>query len=205
VAADAETPYVHRLRNRFRRKPGIAVEQVSLDSDSSLALSKYNFDTVTLINVLEHTQDDGAALRRVFQLLQPGGRVIIYVPAGHDLYGALDEGVGHQRRYEKADLVKKLTDAGFAVEEIGWQNQIARLAWLFNSKVMKRRALPAAQSKLFDRMVPLLKTLEGDKPASGLSLIAVARKPGGAPAEAPASAEAAVAPAAAPATVPSPS
>jgi glycosyltransferase involved in cell wall biosynthesis len=205
VAADSETPYVHRLRNRFRRKPGIAVEQVSLDSDSSLALSRYNFDTVTLINVLEHTQDDGAALRRVYQLLQPGGRVIIYVPAGHDLYGSLDEAVGHQRRYEKADLVKKLTDSGFAVEEIGWQNRIARLAWLFNSKVMKRRALPAAQSKVFDRLVPLLKTLEGDKPARGLSLIAVARKPGGAPAEAPLPAEAAVAPAAAPATVPSPS
>ena len=37
-------------------------------------------------------------------------------------------------------------------------------------------ALPAAQSKLFDRFVPLIRALEGKAPASGLSLVAIGRK-----------------------------
>ena len=176
VAADRETPYIDRLRNAFRRRPGIQIERLDLDSDSSLELQRYNFDTATLINVLEHTRDDVAALRRVHQLLVPGGRAIVYVPAGRDLFGALDQSVGHQRRYEKEELAEKLRGAGFEVEDIGYQNRIARLAWYFNSKVFKRGALPAAQSRIFDRLVPLLKRLEGEHPSTGLSLIAVARK-----------------------------
>src|SRR3989440_10918151 len=76
VATDKETPYLDRLRNGFRRRPGIAVERLDLDTDDALDLARYSFDTVTCINVLEHTSDDVAALRRVHQLLVPGGRVI---------------------------------------------------------------------------------------------------------------------------------
>ena len=38
--------------------------------------------------------------------------------------------------------------------------------------------MPAAQSRLFDYFVPLWKSLEGSHPSTGLSLIAIARKPG---------------------------
>jgi glycosyltransferase involved in cell wall biosynthesis len=177
VVTDKETPYLDRLRNAFRRRPGIEVERCDLDSESALDLSRYDFDTVTCINVLEHTDDDVAALRRAHQLLVPGGRVIVFVPAGRTLYGALDRGVGHQRRYDKGELVEKLTAAGFAVEEVSFQNRAAKLAWWLNSRVMRRSALPAAQSKIFDRLVPLFRALEGERPGSGLSLIAIGRKP----------------------------
>ncbi|MGK4277457.1 hypothetical protein, partial [Escherichia coli] len=87
-------------------------------------------------------------------------------------------------RYERDALVKLMTEAGFSVEHVGWQNVVARWAWYLNSKVFKRRALPGAQSKVFARLVPLLKAFEGDSPSKGLSLIAVGRKPGGLPSEA---------------------
>ena len=176
VATDKETPYLDRLRNAFRRRPGIAVERLDLDSDDALDLGRYGFDTVLCVNVLEHTVDDLSALRRVHQLLAPNGRVVVYVPAGKSLYGTLDRGVGHQRRYEKEELVTKLRDAGFEVEEISYQNLAGKLAWWVNSRLLKRQALPLAQSRIFDRFVPLFKVLEGDRPASGLSLIAVGRK-----------------------------
>ena len=177
VVTDKETPYIDRLRNAFRRRPGIVVERCDLDSDLALDLSSYAFDTVTCINVLEHTEDDIAALRRANQLLVPGGRVIVFVPAGKGLYGALDRGVGHQRRYDKDELVNKLTSAGFAVEDVSFQNRAAKLAWWLNSRLLRRSALPAAQSRIFDRLVPLFRALEGDHPGSGLSLIAIGRKP----------------------------
>jgi glycosyltransferase involved in cell wall biosynthesis len=178
VATDRETPYIDRLRNAFRRRPGIIVERLDLDTDDGLDLSRYAFDTVLCINVLEHTADDVAALRRAWQLLQPGGRIVVFVPAGKNLYGSLDRGVGHQRRYEMEELGGKLREAGFEIEDAFYQNQIARLAWWLNSRVFKRQELPVAQSRIFDRMVPLLKAFEGDRPSSGLSLIAVGRKGG---------------------------
>ena len=179
VATDKETPYLDRLRNAFRRRPGIIVERLDLDSGDGLDLSRYSFDTATLINVLEHTTDDDAALGRVNQLLMPGGRIIIFVPAGKDLYGSLDRGIGHQRRYERDELIEKLTRAGFELEHVSFQNQFARLAWIFNSKLLGRSALPSGQSRIFDYLVPALRAMEGENPASGLSLIAVGKKPGG--------------------------
>src|SRR5438270_442467 len=150
VATDKETPYVDRLRNAFRRRPGIIVERLDLDDDDALDLSRYAFDTVLCINVLEHTLDDAAALRRANELLVAGGRIVIFVPAGKDLFGSLDRGVGHQRRYDKDELIEKLNQAGFEVEEISFQNHADRLAWWINSHLCKRQELPVAQSRIFD-------------------------------------------------------
>ena len=177
VASDKETPYVDRLRNAFRRRPGILVEYADLESDDVLALRRYNFDTIALINVLEQTNDDAGALRRAHELLVPGGRVVIYVPAGKSLYGSMDRGIGHTRRYERDELLAKLREAGFEIEYSGFQNRIAKLAWWLNSKIFRRGHLPSGQSRIFDSLVPLFRKLEGDNPSSGLSLIAVGRKP----------------------------
>ena len=102
--------------------------------------------------------------------------MIVFVPAGRALFGSMDEGIGHQRRYEKAELVEKLQQAGFEVEHVGFQNRIAKLAWWLNAKVLGRKALPSGQSRVFDRLVPLFRAMEGDNPSTGLSLIAVGRK-----------------------------
>ena len=176
VASDRETPYVDRLKNAFRRRPGILVERVDLESDDSLKFAEHRFDTVLAINVLEHTADDLGALRRAHALLQPGGRVIVFVPAGRELFGSMDRGIGHQRRYEKDELVAKLQQAGFEVEHVSFQNRIARLAWWLNAKVLGRKALPSGQSRVFDRFVPLFRAMEGENPSTGLSLIAVGRR-----------------------------
>jgi glycosyltransferase involved in cell wall biosynthesis len=176
VATDKETPYVDRLRNAFRRRPGIVVERADLESDDVLLLAPHRFDTITCINVLEHTRDDVGALRRAHQLLQPEGRVIVFVPAGRSLFGSMDRGIGHERRYEREELVEKLQQAGFEVEHVSFQNRIARFAWWLNAKVLGRSALPSGQSRVFDRLVPLFRALEGDNPATGLSLIAVGKK-----------------------------
>ncbi|HVR39748.1 MAG TPA: glycosyltransferase [Thermoanaerobaculia bacterium] len=176
VASDKETPYVDRLRNQFRRRPGMFVERCDLESDDCLPLAKYEFDTITCINVLEHIDDDVAVLRRAHQLLVAGGRVVIYAPAGHSLFGAMDRAVGHKRRYEKTELIDKLRAAGFEIEYVGFQNRISRLAWWINSKVLRRGGLPSAQSRVFDFFVPMFRALEGEAPSSGLSVIAVGRK-----------------------------
>ena len=180
VATDRETPYLDRLRNAFRRRPGIIIDRLDLEAADPGDLGRYGFDTVTCINVLEHAADDALALRRTYDLLVPGGRVIVYVPADPSLYGTMDRGIGHLRRYSREELTEKLRAAGFEVEHVSFQNRIARLAWRFNTRFSGRRALPSGQSRIFDFLVPVLRALEGKSPSKGLSLIAVGRKSGAA-------------------------
>ena len=105
--------------------------------------------------------------------------MIVYVPAGQALFGSMDKGIGHQRRYEKDELIATLQRAGFTLEYIAYQNRIGKLAWWLNGKLAGRRALPSAQSRIFDTLVPLFRAFEGSNPSTGLSLIAVGRKNGG--------------------------
>lgn len=176
VAGDREIAYLDRLRNAFRRRPGILIEPVDLESDRLLELSHHRFDTVACINVLEHVDDDAAALRRVHTLLQPGGHVLIFAPADPSLFGSLDRALGHHRRYTKEELTSKLLQAGFDIVEIAYQNRMARIAWSINTRLLGRTSLPSAQSRLFDVFVPIFKAFDGKNPAKGLSIMAVGRK-----------------------------
>ncbi len=74
-------------------------------------------DAVVLLNVLEHIDDDGAALRQVFRILKPGGVAVMEVPAGPHLYDAYDELLRHFRRYALSDLLRKVKEASLHVVE----------------------------------------------------------------------------------------
>ncbi|HVR42091.1 MAG TPA: bifunctional glycosyltransferase/class I SAM-dependent methyltransferase [Thermoanaerobaculia bacterium] len=177
VATEKETPYLDRLTNAFRRRPGIEVEALDLDAPGDLSrFIERRFDTILLVNVLEHLGDDAGALRRAHSILEPGGTVIVYVPGDSRLFGPLDRGVGHHRRYDPEQLRQLLSEAGFSTIELGWQNRAGRIGWRVNSGLLRRRELPSTQSKMFDRLVPLLRRLEGERPRRGLSLVAVGRK-----------------------------
>ena len=176
IATDRENPYVDRLRNAFRQRPGIMVMQFDPENDDPKPIEKHIIDTITCINVLEHTRDDDKCLRLAYRILTPGGRIIIYAPAGKSLFGPLDEGAGHLRRYDKPDLERKLNDAGFEVVEIAFQNHAGKLAWWLNSTILRRRTLPIVQSKLFDLLVPIFRAMEGNAAPDGLSFVAIGRK-----------------------------
>ena len=63
--------------------------------------------------VLEHIDDDRAALGAWLMLLRPGGRLMLTVPPFQQRFGAADRRVGHVRRYEPDGLVGTLRSAGF--------------------------------------------------------------------------------------------
>jgi glycosyltransferase involved in cell wall biosynthesis len=183
VATDADSRYVDILRNTFRRRPGVEVGTLVLGTDAVEQWRDHAFDTVVCLNVLEHVEDDAAALEQFREILVPGGRLILYVPADQALYGSMDESVGHFRRYSKEQLRDTIERAGFEVETISYQNRVGRLGWWLNGRLLKRRDVPSGQSRMFDYAVPILRKIESAEPAKGLSLWAVARKAG---AEAPA-------------------
>ncbi|MCP4305550.1 MAG: methyltransferase domain-containing protein [bacterium] len=73
-------------------------------------------DVTVLLNVLEHIEDDEAAVAHLFRITRPGGAVIIEVPAGSKLFDAYDRALMHFRRYDMRALVSLLERAGFVVE-----------------------------------------------------------------------------------------
>ncbi len=70
-------------------------------------------DILVAFEVLEHIDDDGAALAEWHRWVNPGGAVILSVPAHQSRFGPADEAVGHFRRYERSDLTVRLVEAGF--------------------------------------------------------------------------------------------
>jgi glycosyltransferase involved in cell wall biosynthesis len=177
VATDMEPAYLHILRNRFRRQPTIKVAPLDLEKDDHKNLLEHEFDTVVCLNVLEHIKDDQGALERLHEVLVPGGRVLLFVPADQALFGTLDTQVGHHRRYSPESLEAVIRAAGFEVRQLSYHNVYGRFGWWMNGRVLKRRHLPGAQSRIFDFFVPLLRRLEGANPKKGLSLVAVAERP----------------------------
>lgn len=93
------------------RMPRIPVLQFDL---LQCPLPSASVDGVVLLNVLEHIEDDRAALAQVFRVLKPGGVAVLEVPAGPHLYDAYDQHLQHFRRYRLRDLVRLASDAGFA-------------------------------------------------------------------------------------------
>src|SRR3989338_4058355 len=67
-----------------------------------------SYDLIIMFEVLEHIQDDSGVLVKLFNLLKPGGHLLLSVPAKKKLWDKWDEMAGHIRRYEKTELMTLL-------------------------------------------------------------------------------------------------
>jgi len=129
-----------------------------------------------LSNVLEHIEDDAAAVRQFRSVLPVDGRLVILVPALMSLYGSIDEAIGHFRRYTPETLRNVIESNGFRIESVEWLNLLGIPGWFLNSRLLKRRSVPGLQVRLYDRIAPILARMESMvKLPVGMSLLAVAR------------------------------
>jgi SAM-dependent methyltransferase len=181
IALEVDRFYVDRLKNKFRGKPHVRPYLSDVALADWEALKAERLDTIVLSNVLEHIPDDAGAVRRFRQILPEGGKVVVLVPALPQLFGAIDEAVGHHRRYTKESLREVLEGNGFTVDTLEWMNLVGIPGWFMNSRVMRRRSVPKLQLKIYDRLAPWLARAESHvKLPVGMSLLAVARVTGGA-------------------------
>lgn len=175
---DIEPASLADLAAKFGGREGVTIDAWDLNDPPPAALAAERFDSIVCLNVLEHIEDDAAALGHLFALLAPGGRLALLVPAHQALYNGFDRGVHHFRRYAKPGLAAKLAAAGFVVERQWYFNMLGALGWFVNGNLLGRTILPAGQLKVIDRLVPILR-LERLLPRPfGLSVIAIAAKPG---------------------------
>jgi SAM-dependent methyltransferase len=80
------------------------------------------YAVVTMLDVLEHLEDDVAALREVARILRPGGIVLITVPAFSFLWSRHDELAHHYRRYRRFELCRRLREAGLEPQFVSYFN-----------------------------------------------------------------------------------
>ena len=89
------------------------------------------FDLVLLCDVLEHVDDDAAALENIHGFLKPAGTLLLTVPAHPFLWSDFDEAAGHRRRYTRSELECRLLRAGFSVDYLThFMAPVLPLVWL---------------------------------------------------------------------------
>jgi SAM-dependent methyltransferase len=173
---DISEYYLAHMRIDF---PDLTFHQIDVSDDKIRSLTKDRFDTIVCVNVLEHVADDLKALTNMRAILQPGGRLLLYVPALPFLYGSVDQNLHHYRRYGKKGFESLLIRAGFSIEKLFYSNFIALFGWFFNSKIQRKKELSYWQTMLFDKFAPIFEKIESwIKPPLGMCLIAIARKNG---------------------------
>ena len=145
------------------------------------------YDLVALLDVLEHIEDDQAALRAIAKRLKPGGAILITVPSFQWMWSAHDVVNHHHRRYSKATLRRAIEEAGLSVGFMGYFNSIlfplaaaARLAGRLTGKEDSDDKLPPAPgNKAFEALFGLERHAIGRLPLSpGVSIAAVVRPAG---------------------------
>jgi SAM-dependent methyltransferase len=150
------------------------------------------FGAVLALDVIEHLDDDRAALARLARLAEPGGLVVVSVPALPELFSEFDEVQGHRRRYLPERLRSAFDGTGLVIEEVLWWG-----AWMVpllrRQRCRPRRRADESPSETYRRHLTIPSwplsaglrlafrldrgpTLRG-RSKTGTSLFAVARRP----------------------------
>lgn len=82
------------------------------------------YDLIAVLDVVEHIEDDVAALKAMRDCLKPGGKILITVPAHQWMWSAHDVVNHHHRRYSKASLGSAISAAGLGHNGLRYFNSL---------------------------------------------------------------------------------
>lgn len=177
VALEPDPIQFERLQQRFARSERVTTVNGTVEH----YLQRYgagSLDAAVSSNVLEHLADDVGCLRHLHEVLRPGGALAVFVPARSELFGSLDESVGHQRRYTRSLLQSRLEEAGFFVQWVRYGNLAGVVPWVVSGRVLKQSAIQGRSLRVFDRWVlPVASRVERWlRIPYGLNVAALARR-----------------------------
>ncbi len=106
-AIDISEMAIERAGKLLSSVPTVEVKKKSLLDETGV------YKTIFAVDVLEHLEDDKAALNKISSLLQKRGHLLMVVPSNPKEWRWDDDFYGHYRRYTVDEMRKKLIDAGF--------------------------------------------------------------------------------------------
>ena len=143
------------------------------------------YDLIAVLDVVEHIEDDVAALKAMGDCLKPGGKILIAVPAHQWMWSAHDVVNHHHRRYSKRTLAAAISAAGLKHNGLTWFNSLLFPLAAASRIVGRLRGKddsddsppPAAVNALFERVFRLERYLVGRVPLTpGVSIMTLASK-----------------------------
>jgi SAM-dependent methyltransferase len=159
VVTDVDPGAVASMAERFADRPEVEARVLDL-ARGAIDLGT-PVSTVVAINVLEHIDDDTGALRALASMTEPGGRIVLWVPAYMQLYGEFDRAVGHVRRYTPRTMTAVIRHAGLTPELVRPVNFLGGIAWW---ATVRRGGVGAPNPRLvrtYDRLViPVTRAVE---------------------------------------------
>ena len=162
--SDYNTEYCEWLAKKFSRIPNVKdVIQLDLlhsNFETTYVRLKEKFDSIFLLNVIEHLRDDSKAMANCYFMMKPGGHLIVLAPAYQYLYCRLDKELGHYRRYSSRKLKTLLEREGFIIKNVKHFNFLGIWGWLLSGKILRKRKLGRGEMNLFNHLVPLAKILD---------------------------------------------
>lgn len=174
VLTDFEEEYVRYLTSKFQGWENIEVRRLDVTADPGDL--KGAFDSIVMLNVLEHIEDDKLALKNLHAMLKPGGRLLLIVPAHQWLYGSLDELAFHFRRYELEPLRGLVESAEFDPEEGFYFSPIGIPGWWLNAVVLRKKVISGFAIKVMDKLTFLHRWTLPMRLPFGMSIFLAARR-----------------------------
>lgn len=167
--------YTSRLRTRAR----LATYNSIFRHVSGQLKAAQHPNSVIYVNVLEHIEDDEGELRAIYDTLECGGRLFLFVPALRWLFSTFDKQIGHFRRYTKAELEGKCRNAGFKVLKSAYFDLLGIAPWWTKYKLLRSETMELQAVHLYDKYCvqasKLLDLILG--PPVGKNVILVAERP----------------------------
>lgn len=161
------------MLGQLRADGFVAIERVG-------QLEPESVDAAYTLNVIEHIEDDVAALKEIKRALRENGLLLVYVPAFMMLYGPMDRRIGHYRRYTISSLREALNQAGLHVREIRYADSIGFLAQLWLKYLGSSNGSISSRAVAFyDRAIfPVSRAIDFvASPLFGKNVYAVCEKP----------------------------
>ena len=146
-------------------------------------VSNRHYDLIGAFDVIEHIEDDRAALASIATKLKPGGKFVMTVPAHQWMWSAHDVVNHHKRRYSKSRLKALIEASPMKLERLGYFNSLLfplAVAERATSKVLRKNKAdvtlpPGPLNATFEKIFEAERYLIGRLPLPpGLSLFAVA-------------------------------
>ncbi|HTL59599.1 MAG TPA: class I SAM-dependent methyltransferase [Candidatus Limnocylindrales bacterium] len=171
--------FCHRqLVEKTKSLSNVKVYNVTAEELDHKVPTDYLADTVVCMNVLEHIQDDVAAVTLFTKRLKAGGNLVLLIPAAPWAFGEIDKRLGHYRRYSKKSASILIRNAGLTISKLRYFNFIGVWGWWWNARFARSTSQSDLQIRIFDGyIVPWLSRLEALVPPwIGQSLLVAARK-----------------------------
>ncbi len=183
IGVELEPELVARA-NEIARRAGLANLRFQQGDVTKLDFDA-EFDLVVSVDNLEHVEDDVTAMTGLLRALRPGGRLVNHVPGYERRWFVIGRRVnfdvpGHVRPgYRSEELVAKLRDAGFEVEEHHSTYGIIEtftnnISYTISGADQRRKLLYALA---FPFLLAVSYLGKWSRPRWGAGVLAVARRP----------------------------